>query len=71
MKNDCIFYFKPPSAKNDDVELESVIFWGRDKDRVLNYESYIDKLTVSDIQAAAKKLFDGKNEFTAVLYPEG
>ena len=51
-------------------KLESVIFWGRDKDRVLKYEDYIQKLTPADIQAAAKQLFDGKNEFISVLYPE-
>ena len=51
-------------------QLESIIFWGRDKDRVLQYESYIQKLTPADIQATAKKLFDGKNEFVSVLYPE-
>jgi hypothetical protein len=27
-------------------------------------------LTVDDIKSAANKLFDGKNVFTAVLYPE-
>ncbi len=26
MKNDGIFYFQPPRTKNDDVELESIIF---------------------------------------------
>ena len=51
-------------------KLESILFWGRDKDRVLQYQSYVDKLTPADIQATAKKLFDGKNEFTAVLNPE-
>lgn len=51
-------------------KLESVLFWGRDKDRVLQYESYIQKLTPADIQATAKQLFDGKNEFVSILYPE-
>lgn len=51
-------------------ELEMVLFWGRDKDRVLHYESYIDKLTPAEIQQAAQKVFDGKNKFIAVLDPE-
>jgi zinc protease len=51
-------------------KMESTIFWGRDKDRVLNYENYIQKLTPADIQETAKQLFDGKNQFTSVLYPE-
>ena len=51
-------------------KMESVIFWGNDKDRVLNYDNYINKLTPAEIQETAKKLFDGKNEFVALLYPE-
>jgi zinc protease len=51
-------------------KLESTLFWGRDKDRVLNYETYIDKLTPADIQKAAKQLFEGTNKFVAVLFPE-
>jgi len=51
-------------------KMESVIFWGRDKDRVINYENYIQKLTPADIQETAKKLFNGNNQFVSVLYPE-
>lgn len=51
-------------------KLEGVIFWGKDKDRMLQYETYIQKLTPADIQATANQLFDGKNEFVSVLYPE-
>ncbi len=51
-------------------KLQSALFWGRDKDHILQYEKYIDKLTPADIQETAKKLFDGKNQFTSVLYPE-
>jgi len=36
----------------------------------LQYEAMVQKLTVQDIQQAAKKLFDGKNLFTAVLMPQ-
>lgn len=46
------------------------IFWGRDKDRVFNYETYLDKLTPADIQETAKKLFTGNNQFVSILYPE-
>ncbi len=51
-------------------KLQSSIFWGKDKDRILKYQTYIDKLTPADIQATAKQLFDGKNQFVSVLYPE-
>ncbi len=36
---------------------------------LLQYESLVQKLTPQEIQAAAKKLFDGKNVFSAVLMP--
>ena len=51
-------------------KLQSILFWGKDKNRVLDYETYIQKLTPAEIQETAKKLFDGKNEFVSVLYPE-
>jgi zinc protease len=51
-------------------KLQSTLFWGRDKDRVLKYESYIDKLTPADIQATARALFGKANTFVSVLYPE-
>ena len=51
-------------------KLQGVLFWGKDKDRVLQYDAYIQKLTPADIQATAKQLFDGKNEFVSVLNPE-
>jgi zinc protease len=51
-------------------KLQSVLYWGRDKDRVLNYQSYVDKLTPEDVQQTAKRLFDGKNQFVSLLFPE-
>lgn len=51
-------------------KLESTLFWGRDKDRVLNYETYLDKLTPADVQSAAKTLFEGTNRFISILFPE-
>ena len=53
-----------------ETQLENVLFFGRDKDRVLNYDNYINKITPADVQETAKKLFDGKNEFISILYPE-
>ena len=52
-------------------KMENVLFWGRDKNRALQSETYINKLTPADVQATAKELFNGKNEFISVLYPEG
>jgi len=51
-------------------KMEMVLYWGRDKDRVLKYESYVEKMTPADIQATAKELLDGKNKFVSVLNPE-
>ncbi len=43
---------------------------GENIDRFVNYEQYIDKLTVKDLQEAARLLLAGKNRFTAVMMPE-
>ncbi len=51
-------------------KLESILFWSRDKERVLHYEDHVNKLTREDIKATVDLLFAGKNEFTAILYPE-
>ncbi len=51
-------------------KMESVLFWGKDKSRVLDYEKYVDKITPADIQDAAKKVFNGNNQFISVLNPE-
>ncbi len=51
-------------------KLEDILFWGRDRSHVLGYEKWIDALTPADVQQTAKMLFDGKNEFVAVLNPE-
>ena len=39
-------------------------------DRFLNYEKYVNALTVQTVQDAARKIFGGKNKVTAVLRPE-
>jgi zinc protease len=51
-------------------KMEDVLFLGRDKDRAINYQDYVDKLTPIDLQQTANKLFNAKNEFIAILYPE-
>jgi zinc protease len=51
-------------------KLESVLSWNKDKQHVLQYEKWIDGLTPAEVQQTAKTLFDGKNQFTAVLNPE-
>jgi zinc protease len=52
------------------IRMERVLYWGRDKDRVLNYDNYVEKLTPADIQATAKELLSGPNKFVAILNPE-
>jgi len=52
-------------------KLEYIIFWGRDKNNLLEYDKWIDKITPADVQTTANQLFNGKNEFVSVLYPEG
>lgn len=50
--------------------LVDIMFWGEDKNITLQYESMVDKLTTKDIQQVAKQIFNGKNEFMSILYPE-
>ena len=50
--------------------LTDVLFWGTDKNTVLQYDQRVDKLTPADIQQTAKQMFNGKNAFISVLYPE-
>lgn len=42
---------------------------GSDINRFVKFDAYVDKLTVKDVQDAAKLFFNGKNQFTAVLMP--
>ena len=51
-------------------KLESILFWGMDKDRVLYYDAYLDKLTPEDLKETAKKVFSGDNKFISILKPE-
>ncbi|MES2702659.1 MAG: insulinase family protein [Bacteroidota bacterium] len=52
-------------------KLESVVFWGRNKERVTNYQNFVDKLTTEDMKNTARQMFsDNGNKFISVLYPE-
>jgi zinc protease len=43
---------------------------GGDPKRFIDFEKYVQQLTVKDVQQAAKLVLDGKSQFTAVLMPE-
>lgn len=45
-------------------------FPGNNIDYFINYEKYVDKITVKDVQQAAAKLLNGPNVFTAIQMPE-
>ncbi len=51
-------------------KLQNILFLGRDRNNMLNYDQWIGALTTDDVKKAANKIFDGKNTFTAILYPE-
>lgn len=51
-------------------ELQDILFEGHSKDRMLHYDKYVNELTPAEIQQTAKVMFDGKNQFVSVLYPE-
>lgn len=42
---------------------------GSSMDRFVNFENYVKKLTIQDVQAAAKLLLNNNNRFTAILMP--
>ncbi|MBL7735701.1 MAG: insulinase family protein [Chitinophagaceae bacterium] len=52
------------------TELITSVFPGSDPKRFLEYEKYVDKLTVKDVQEAARIVLNGKNQLTAILMPE-
>jgi zinc protease len=51
-------------------KLQGIYFQGDDPKTIFDYEKMVNALTVDDIKAIANQLFDGKNVFQAVLYPE-
>lgn len=61
------------NLKNNDFwtgSLANVLLWGNSEEYFLNMEKYINSVTVTDVKAAANKLLNGKNSFTAILMPE-
>jgi zinc protease len=51
-------------------KLEDILFWGKDRKTVLEYDAWVDKLTPADIRETARQLLNGKNRFVSILYPE-
>jgi len=51
-------------------KLQGIYFQGDDPNMIFDYEKMVNALTVDDIKTTANLLFDGKNVFSAVLYPE-
>jgi zinc protease len=60
--------------KENNVWLDQLLGFksqGGDPKRFLEYEKYVNALTPKDVQQAAKLILDGKNQFFAILMPEG
>jgi zinc protease len=51
-------------------QLQSFVFPGDNPDYFINYDKYVDALTVKDIRDAAKLLLSTKNVVTGILRPE-
>lgn len=51
-------------------QMKQVLFWGKDIDRVVNFESYLMKLKPQTIKETANQLLAGDNKFVAILNPE-
>jgi zinc protease len=52
------------------AQLQSFVFPGDNADYFINYDKYVDALTVKDIQDAAKLLLSTKNVVTGILRPQ-
>jgi zinc protease len=50
--------------------LIEIMFRGGSKKYLLDYDNVVNSVKPADIKAAANTFFDGKNEMTAILYPE-
>jgi RluA family pseudouridine synthase len=50
-------------------ELNNILIFKADPQRMLNYDKYLAALTAQDVQNVAKIIFGGANRATAVLYP--
>lgn len=51
-------------------KLASLQFWETDKSRFLDFEKTVNKVSEKDIQSTANLLFNDKNVFKAVMYPQ-
>lgn len=51
-------------------KMENILFWGRDRKTVFDYDKWMNSITVADVQQTAKQLLDKNRRFTAILYPE-
>ena len=51
-------------------QLQDIKFPGSDPKYFIDYEKYVNALTIKSIQDAAKLLLNGSNVITAVLWPE-
>jgi len=60
--------------KDNNAWLDQLIAFkshGGDPNRFIQYEKYVNALTPKDVQQAAKLILEGKNQFFAILMPEG
>ena len=51
-------------------KLQGIYFQGDDPQRIFEYETNVNALTVDDIKRTANQLLTGDNVITAILYPE-
>ncbi len=50
--------------------LKDILFEGRDRNHILQYDAWINSLTTDQLKQTAKEVFNGSNEFIAILNPE-
>ena len=50
------------------AELQSILFWGKNKKLFLNFEQRVNAVSVKDLKASANKFFSN-NHFKAISYP--
>jgi len=50
-------------------ELQSILFWGKNKNLFLNFEQRVNAVSVKDLKASANKFFNNNNHFKAISYP--
>jgi zinc protease len=52
------------------AKIQGVMFEGKDADRYLNFEKYVNALTAEQVKETANLLFNGKNVVTGILRQE-